>query len=150
MADGESVRVAVRVRPFNGREKERNATCCVRMNDKSTTLINPENQQEKTFTFDYSYWSHDGERTRDDGYNESAGPGCGTDGATYADQMTVYQDLGQGVLNNAYEGFNSCLFAYGQTGAGKSYRLFSARNRSFDLYLNRVITLPKIRYQSCP
>ena len=123
MADGESVRVAVRVRPFNSREKERNAALCVRMSDKSTTLINPENKQEKTFTFDYSYWSHDGESTREDGYNESAGPGMGTGGATYADQMKVYSDLGQGVLNNAYEGFNSCLFAYGQTGAGKSYSM---------------------------
>jgi hypothetical protein len=125
MADGESVRVAVRVRPFNAREKERSAALCVRMTDKSTTLINPENKQEKTFTFDYSYWSHDGETTRDDGYNECAGPGAGTDGATYADQMNVYSDLGQGVLNNAYDGFNSCLFAYGQTGSGKSYRLFN-------------------------
>ena len=47
----------------------------------------------------------------------------GTDGATYADQARVFQDLGQGVLNNAYEGYNSCLFAYGQTGAGKSYSM---------------------------
>ena len=31
----------------------------------------------------------------------------GTDGATYADQQRVFDDLGQGVLNNAYEGFNS-------------------------------------------
>jgi len=123
MADGESVRVAVRVRPFNGREKERGAKLCVRMTDKATTMINPENKQEKTFTFDFSYWSHDGERTRPDGYNEPAGPGAGTDGATYADQMSVFKDLGQGVLNNAYEGFNSCLFAYGQTGAGKSYSM---------------------------
>lgn len=35
----------------------------------------------------------------------------------------MFQDLGQGVLNNAYEGYNSCLFAYGQTGAGKSYSM---------------------------
>jgi hypothetical protein len=35
----------------------------------------------------------------------------GTDGATYADQRQVYDDLGQGVLNNAYAGFNSwCTF----------------------------------------
>lgn len=31
----------------------------------------------------------------------------GTDGATYADQQKVFDDLGQGVLNNAYQGFNS-------------------------------------------
>lgn len=42
MADeGESVKVAVRVRPFNGREKERDAKCCIRMNDKMTTITNP-------------------------------------------------------------------------------------------------------------
>ena len=40
-----------------------------------TTVINPENGDEKKFTFDYSYWSHDGESARDDGYNECAGEG---------------------------------------------------------------------------
>ncbi len=27
------------------------------------------------------------------------------------------------MLDNAWEGFNCCLFAYGQTGAGKSYSM---------------------------
>lgn len=35
--------------------------------------------------------------------------------------MTVYNDLGGGVLNNAWEGYNSTLFAYGQTSSGKSW-----------------------------
>jgi kinesin family protein 1 len=39
----------------------------------------------------------------------------------YADQVRVFQDLGQGVLGNAWEGYNATLFAYGQTGSGKSY-----------------------------
>ena len=39
----------------------------------------------------------------------------------YADQRRVFQDLGQGVLDNAWAGYNATLFAYGQTGAGKSY-----------------------------
>ena len=93
------------------------------MADKTTTIINPENQAEKRFTFDFSYWSHDGAKERPDGYNEPAGPGMALDGATYADQDAVFKDLGLGVLNNAYEGFNSCLFAYGQTGSGKSYSM---------------------------
>eukprot|EP00288_Rhodomonas_lens_P002224 CAMPEP_0177731524 /NCGR_PEP_ID=MMETSP0484_2-20121128/22603_1 /TAXON_ID=354590 /ORGANISM="Rhodomonas lens, Strain RHODO" /LENGTH=972 /DNA_ID=CAMNT_0019244655 /DNA_START=136 /DNA_END=3050 /DNA_ORIENTATION=- len=122
-SEGESVRVAVRVRPFNQREKDRNAKLCVRMLDKSTTLVNPEDGKEKTFTFDYSYWSHDGQAEQPDGYNKCAGPGLGSNGATYHDQQAVFDDLGQGVLNNAYEGFNSCLFAYGQTGSGKSYSM---------------------------
>lgn len=44
------------------------------MNDHSTTILNPQQLKEppKAFSFDYSYWSHDGFRIRDDGYYESA------------------------------------------------------------------------------
>lgn len=38
----ENVKVAVRVRPFNSREKARNAKLIVDMNGPSTTLTNPE------------------------------------------------------------------------------------------------------------
>ena len=43
---------------------------------KETTVINPVDGAEKKFTFDYSYWSHDGEQARSDGYNECAGEGA--------------------------------------------------------------------------
>jgi hypothetical protein len=35
----------------------------------------------------------------------------------------VFKDLGIDVLNSAFEGYNACIFAYGQTGAGKSYSM---------------------------
>ena len=35
----------------------------------------------------------------------------------------VFKDLGVDVLNSAFEGYNACIFAYGQTGAGKSYSM---------------------------
>lgn len=31
--------------------------------------------------------------------------------------------MGKSVLDSAWEGFHCCLFAYGQTGAGKSYSM---------------------------
>ena len=37
--------------------------------------------------------------------------------------MCVFRDLGQGLLDNAIQGYNAALFAYGQTGAGKSYSM---------------------------
>ena len=43
----------------------------------------------------------------------------------YADQQHVYEALGKQVLDNAWAGYNCCLFAYGQTGAGKSYSMVS-------------------------
>lgn len=35
----------------------------------------------------------------------------------------MFNDLGQGVLDNAWKGYNCSLFAYGQTGSGKSYSM---------------------------
>jgi hypothetical protein len=57
------------------REKDRDSKLCVRMLGPTTTVINPEDKKEKSFSFDYSYWSFDGERGLPDGYNECAGEG---------------------------------------------------------------------------
>lgn len=38
--------------------------------------------------------------------------------AKYATQEDVYRDIGQEVLDSAFEGYNATLFAYGQTGSG--------------------------------
>jgi kinesin family protein 1 len=115
----ESVKVAVRVRPFNTREKDRGAKLIVEMKGATTKLHSADGSGEepKTFTFDYSYWSHDGFTEQPDGVL-AANPG-----SSYASQQIVFNDLGQGVLNNAFKGFNCSLFAYGQTGSGKSYSM---------------------------
>ena len=41
----------------------------------------------------------------------------------YANQRQVYEDIGIEMLDHAFEGYNVCIFAYGQTGAGKSYTM---------------------------
>jgi len=113
-----SVKVAVRCRPFNGREKERSATLIIEMVGNTTKITNPHDSKTKDFTFDYSYWSHDGFIERpEDGYLEAE------PGSPYADQAKVMSELGVGVLENSWNGFHSCVFAYGQTGSGKSYSI---------------------------
>jgi len=108
--------VAVRVRPFNSREQERNAVLCIKMENDSTYITDGEGGEPKMFTFDYSYWSHDGYVEQPDGY-------LIPDSDIYADQKRVFKDLGEGVLENAWNGYNCSLFAYGQTGSGKSYSM---------------------------
>lgn len=117
----ENVKVAVRVRPFNKRERQRNASLIIDMNGATTTIKNPEDGDEKKFTFDFSYWSHDGCKEAADGY--FAADTSHPNGKKFADQKKVYTDLGEGVLKNAWDGFNSTLFAYGQTGSGKSWSI---------------------------
>ncbi|XP_030018193.1 kinesin-like protein KIF1C isoform X1 [Sphaeramia orbicularis] len=106
---GASVKVAVRVRPFNSREVGRSAKCVIQMQGNTTCISNPKQQNKdgaKNFTFDYSYWSH---TTADD--------------PSFASQKQVYKDIGEEMLLHAFEGYNVCIFAYGQTGAGKSYTM---------------------------
>ena len=111
-----SVKVAVRVRPFNTREKEAKSICNIEMNGTQTT-IKDELGQPRTFTFDHSFWSHDCYIEQENGYliPDSSGK--------YADQNFVFETLGKQILDNAWEGYHCCLFAYGQTGSGKSYSM---------------------------
>jgi hypothetical protein len=110
-----SVKVAVRVRPFNQREKERESTCVIHMSGNTTT-IKDDLGQDKNFAFDYSFWSHDSFMPREDGYSEAIDD-------KYADQKIVFDCVGKEILDNAWEGYHCCLFAYGQTGSGKSYSM---------------------------
>ncbi|TRY68620.1 hypothetical protein TCAL_12159 [Tigriopus californicus] len=117
--DIENVKVAVRVRPFNKREKDRRAKLIIGMNGNTTVITNPETKEDKKFAFDYSYWSFDGCKDRKDGYTESDKKS--KNGDKFCDQNKVFNEIGRGILENAWKGLNSSLFAYGQTGSGKSW-----------------------------
>ena len=41
--------------------------------------------------------------------------------------LQVYSDLGSEVLKSAKEGYNSCVFAYGQTSSGKTYTMMGTQ-----------------------
>ncbi|XP_073732305.1 kinesin-like protein KIF1A isoform X8 [Misgurnus anguillicaudatus] len=108
-----SVKVAVRVRPFNSREIGKESKCIIQMSGNTTTIVNPKQPKEnKSFNFDYSYWSH---TTPED--------------VNYACQRQVYKDIGEEMLLHAFEGYNVCIFAYGQTGAGKSYTMMGKQEQ---------------------
>ncbi|XP_064172804.1 kinesin-like protein KIF16B isoform X2 [Anguilla rostrata] len=110
-----SVKVAVRVRPMNRREKDLSAKFIIHMEGNKTSITNlkiPEGisgdsgrERVKTFTYDFSYDSAD----------------CKS--SSFVSQEKVFKDLGTDVLKAAFEGYNACIFAYGQTGSGKSYTM---------------------------
>ncbi|KAK1754789.1 kinesin-like protein KIF1A [Echria macrotheca] len=120
MEPGGNVKVVVRVRAFLPREIERNAECLIEMDPttQKTTLKVPNDSdpanararsrkvvEEKSFTFDRSFWSHDPADEH------------------YATQEDVYDSLGEEFLDHNFEGYHTCIFAYGQTGSGKSYSM---------------------------
>uniref|UniRef100_A0A0C9QMU2 KIF16B_0 protein n=1 Tax=Fopius arisanus TaxID=64838 RepID=A0A0C9QMU2_9HYME len=112
-----SVKVAVRVRPFNKRELAMNAKLIVQMDGMKTRIFSSKSpggcrdidkETYKDFTFDHSYWSFD------------------TNDGHYASQDEVFYDLGTDVIESAFAGYNACVFAYGQTGSGKTFTMMGS------------------------
>ncbi|XP_062857774.1 kinesin-like protein KIF13B isoform X2 [Trichomycterus rosablanca] len=112
-----NVKVAVRVRPLNRREKDLKTKCVVEM-EGNQTILHPANSnlgkgdsrsQLKVFAYDYCFWSMDETHTD-----------------KFAGQDVVFQCLGENLLDNAFQGYNACIFAYGQTGSGKSYTMMGS------------------------
>ena len=105
---------------------ERGAECLIEMNPatQGTKLLVPNKTdkanertqsrkivEEKNFTFDNSFWSHDKEDEH------------------YAHQEDIYNALGEDFLDHNFEGYHTCIFAYGQTGSGKSYTMMGTHEQ---------------------
>ncbi|CAD8181370.1 unnamed protein product [Paramecium pentaurelia] len=89
----ENIRVLVRVRPQNYRETHLGANVCVSTTANTITLDN-----KKEYTYDHV---------------------LGADST----QEQVFDKIGNSTLQSFLDGLNCCIFAYGQTGAGKTYTM---------------------------
>ncbi|XP_067935242.1 osmotic avoidance abnormal protein 3-like [Watersipora subatra] len=98
----ETVKVIVRCRPINTREKDLKCKCVVSMdgNKGQCSIVNPGDGKAppKTFTFDGAYF---------------------VDSTT----ETIYADIAYPLVEGVTEGYNGTIFAYGQTGCGKSFSM---------------------------
>ncbi|XP_030183002.1 kinesin-like protein KIF17 isoform X2 [Lynx canadensis] len=98
----ESVKVVVRCRPMNQRERELNCQPVVTVDSArgQCFIQNPGAADEppKQFTFD---------------------------GAYHMDHFTeqIYNDIAYPLVEGVTEGYNGTIFAYGQTGSGKSFTM---------------------------
>ena len=129
-----SVKVAVRVRPLNKRELQKNARNAIQISppnqivairplDSSSEatlksdFIGLDNRfkmdAEKRFTFDHTYWS----------IPDDSATSTPLESPNFASQLQIYQDLGMELLQHAFQGYNATIMAYGQTGSGKSYTM---------------------------
>ncbi|XP_075939908.1 kinesin-like protein KIF3C [Anarhichas minor] len=103
----ESVKVVVRCRPLNRKEESNGpAGCIVQMDLRLGQVIlrnprAPASEPQKTFTFDAVY---DANSKQGDLYDESVRP----------------------LIDSVLAGFNGTIFAYGQTGTGKTYTMQGA------------------------
>ncbi|KAI8078398.1 P-loop containing nucleoside triphosphate hydrolase protein [Thamnidium elegans] len=90
-----TVRVALRVRPFNEKEKKDNLITFI-PEQPQQIRVNHENRQ--SFTFDYVY-------------------------PPAISQADVYSSCIQPLFDQFTKGYNATILAYGQTGSGKTYSM---------------------------
>ncbi|XP_005174158.1 kinesin-like protein KIF3B isoform X2 [Danio rerio] len=105
----ESVKVVVRCRPMNEKERVANFNRVVSVDVKlgQVAVCNPRgassHEHPKVFTFDSVYdWN--------------------------SKQMELYDETFRPLVDSVLFGFNGTIFAYGQTGTGKTYTMEGVRN----------------------
>ncbi|NXW42526.1 KIF3B protein, partial [Nyctiprogne leucopyga] len=107
LKSSESVRVVVRCRPMNSKEKTASYEKVVNVDVKlgQVSVKNPRgtsHELPKTFTFDAVYdWN--------------------------SKQVELYDETFRPLVDSVLQGFNGTIFAYGQTGTGKTYTMEGVR-----------------------
>eukprot|EP00948_MAST-09A_sp_MAST-9A-sp1_P002281 g2281.t1 len=103
------VHVAVRCRPLNDRERISGNRSIVHCSSSSNTLevedVASNGNRSKKFTFDHVFDEN-------------------------TDQPTVYDTVVSPIVQEVLKGYNCTVFAYGQTGTGKTYTMEGKMNSS--------------------
>jgi len=102
----ECVKVMVRVRPMNSKENQSGFHNCVKIDQQLNQIVimKPNDREsEKTFTFDTVF-------TPD------------------ALQQSIYEQSAFPLVESVVEGYNGTIFAYGQTGCGKTFTMMGDPN----------------------
>jgi hypothetical protein len=96
----ETVKVVVRCRPFSNKENNEGRKSIITMDTQAGVvgIRCPENDQIKPFTFDSVY-------------DETTS------------QRQFYDESGYPLVESVFEGYNGTIFAYGQTGCGKTHTM---------------------------
>ena len=121
----ERIKVSVRCRPMNQKEKNEGYQNCVDVDsDRGEVSVNLINMPKRTFWYDKAY---------------------GMDST----QEQVFQETAMPIVESVCEGYNGTIFAYGQTGTGKTFTMEGDFEtdinkgiipRSFDLMFNIIKT----------
>ena len=127
--------VAVRLRPLNNKEIDREEFEIVRiMNNKLVILMDPleilnakgelgkNRSKEKQYAFDYAFNAETG-------------------------QQEIFESTSKFLVEGILEGYNATVFAYGATGAGKTYTMLGTESNPGNMFLTLKELFFKIKGQ---
>jgi hypothetical protein len=89
MLNNNSIKVAIRVRPFSEREiEDPENRSCLNIEDNSTIEVEKKEDELKTFQFDYV-------------------------GHEKVDQLSIFDHIAKPIADTCLQGYNGTIFAYG-------------------------------------
>lgn len=94
----ETVKVMVRCRPMNQNELNKGSKSCVEIISAENQVILKTKEGNKSFAYDSVF-------------------------ATEEKQETIYNKSGFSLVESVVNGYNGTIFAYGQTGCGKTHTM---------------------------
>lgn len=130
------VQVVVRCRPMDEKETSRNFSRVVEISPSRGVVEirnpreDPSNDNSKVFTFDAVYDWH-------------------------SSQQDIYEETVRPLVSSVLDGFNGTIFAYGQTGTGKTYTMEGSKSnvdrrgiipRSFEHIFNHIGRSENMQY----
>ena len=98
MAASEAVQVVARCRPLGAKELREGRSSCVSVSPETCTVRIARAATQKTFTFDATF-------------------------DELSTQQSFYEQSCESVVEAVLDGFNATIFAYGQTGCGKTHTM---------------------------
>eukprot|EP00759_Apiculatamorpha_spiralis_P038132 PhF_6_TR37566/c0_g2_i1/m.55667/K10392/KIF1; kinesin family member 1 len=120
---GDNVKVVCRVRPFNHREIALQSDgiplrSVIAMHGRDTIFLDHKKEfsEIERFKFDFSIWSIP--------ESQQSAPE-----SQVCSQKDVFEMVGEPTLHQCWDGYNTCFFAYGQTGAGKTYTMMGNKDQ---------------------
>jgi kinesin family member 15 len=96
----DNVKVAIRIRPFNDKELSENPSKCLTILESKSIILDSK-PEPRTFTYDNVA-------------NEKS------------TQEQIFEIVGMPITTSCIRGYNGTIFAYGQTGAGKTFTIQGA------------------------
>lgn len=111
----DNIQVAIRIRPLNSKEvHESQGKKCLNVNKANKSISISINSNTKNFSFDYI-------------------------GDEDTSQDEIFESIGKPIVNSCLCGYNGSIFAYGQTGAGKTYTIMGPPDASLPLQFRGIL-----------
>ncbi|EGR27722.1 kinesin motor domain protein, partial [Ichthyophthirius multifiliis] len=121
-SEKQSIQVTIRVRPLNKNEKQESQQTCIKFNQQQPNSIQLETSSQSNLkTFQFDYIAHQ-----------------------YTTQQEIFQKIALPAVDNCFEGYNACIFAYGQTGAGKTFTITGSSDLEQVLETENRGLLPRV------